>query len=121
MTARAIVRSPEILSGRWHFEGTSIAVADVVRDYEAARSGALEPYRFAGLADTEIKVALDFSFPAVKEVSVSLEYGAVQVNCVCGEHTHKTGIWPLIAEVECPCRRKWRVTVEPIPGPTDPA
>lgn len=114
MTARAIVRHPEILGGRWHFESTSIAVADVVLDYEAGRSGALESYRFAGLSDEEIEAALAFEFPAVRDVDVSLEYGSVRVECVCGEHTQKSGVWPLIAEVECPCRRTWRVTVEPV-------
>jgi uncharacterized protein (DUF433 family) len=113
MTPRAIIRDPDILDGRWHFAGTSIAVADVVRDHEAAPTGVVETYRFAGLTGAEVQVALLFAFPAVRGVGVSLEYGSVRVDCVCGEHTQKTGVWPLIAEVECPCRRTWRVTVEP--------
>ena len=117
MTARAIVQHPELLDGRWHFENTSVAVADVVRDYEAASADSVpEMYRFAGLTDEEIQAALSFAFPAVMDVAVTLEYGSVTVACVCGEHTQKTGVWPLVAEVECPCRRTWRVMVEPVPG-----
>ena len=116
MTARAIVRDPELLDGRWHFEGTSAAVADVVTDYAASATSLPETYRFAGLTDEEVQAALTFEFPEVKDLSVTLEYGSVEVHCVCGEHTQKTGVWPLVGEIECPCRRTWRVTVEPVPG-----
>lgn len=114
MNSRAIVRHPEMLDGRWHFEGTSIAAADVRRDYTANGPTLPGSYRFAGLTAEEIEAALAFAFPSVRAVEVSLEYGSVMIACVCGEHTQKTGVWPLIAEVECPCRRIWRVTVEPV-------
>jgi uncharacterized protein (DUF433 family) len=116
VSARAIVRDPDILDGRWHFEGTSTAVANVRTDYDAEPTGAGQSYRFAGLSDEEIEAALAFGFPAVNDVAVAvaLEYGSVTVACVCAEHTRKTGVWPLVAEVECPCRRTWRITVEPV-------
>jgi hypothetical protein len=35
------------------------------------------------------------------------------VHCTCGESTSGTGVWPMISVIECPCRRRWRITVEP--------
>ena len=80
MTAREIVRHPEILDGRWHFESTSIAVADVVRDYKASDTKLAGSYRFAGLSDQEVQVALLFAFPAVRgsgSVSSTARFGSI--------------------------------------------
>ena len=111
---RAIVRDPAILDGRWHFEGTTTAVADVRADYYAARDDhPTTPYHYAGLSAAEVVAALDFEFPNVRETTVEVEYASLTVHCTCGEDTSSTGIWPIAAVVPCPCRRTWRITVEP--------
>lgn len=112
MTMREIVRDPNILSGRWRFDGTSIAVADVRLDADASREAATARYRFAGLTDDEITSAMAFVFPDVRTTQVNLEYAAVVVNCACGEDTYKSGLTAMRTIVECACRRKWRITVE---------
>jgi uncharacterized protein (DUF433 family) len=117
MSARPIVRKSDVLDGRWHFESTTIGVADVVADYMASRDGfSSETYVYAGLSQDEIAAALEFKFPATRETTVQVEYASLTVHCECGEDTPATGVWPMVAEVECPCRRRWRITIEPAPA-----
>jgi hypothetical protein len=111
------VRKSDVLDGRWHFESTTIGVADVVADYMASRDGfSSETYVYAGLSQDEIAAALEFKFPATRETTVQVEYASLTVHCECGEDTPATGVWPMVAEVECPCRRRWRITIEPAPA-----
>lgn len=112
MTARDIVRDPNILSGRWRFDGTSIAIADVLNDHGADLEDAETKYRFAGLNDEDIQAAMTFVFPDVRTTQVNLEYAAVVVSCACGEDTYKSGLTPAVSIVECACRRTWKITVE---------
>ena len=116
MTAREIVRDPNVLSGRWRFEGTSVAVADVLTDAGASREHAEKKYRYAGLSDEEIQAAMTFVFPDVRTTEVNLEYAAVVVNCACGEDTYKSGLSEMVSIVDCACRRRWRITVTPVPA-----
>jgi uncharacterized protein (DUF433 family) len=117
MTARPIVWNSDALDGRWHFEGTTIGVADVVADYLASRDGfASDMYFYAGLSQDEIAAALEFEYPATHETRVQLECASLTVHCECGEDTPATGISPMVAEVACACRRRWRITVEPVPA-----
>lgn len=113
MTQRQIARDENILSGRWHFEGTSIPVAAVVADFAATGLGSTSTYRFAGLSQEEIAAALTFEFPAVRPVEAEIQYVSVSVDCVCGETTRRAVPAPQDVEITCPCRRTWRVTVTP--------
>lgn len=114
---RPIIHDPAVLDGRWHFAGTLIAVAEVRSDYYSARDdGDPHPYHYAGLTDKEVAAALSFQFPNMRDTTVEVEYASLTVHCTCGESTPATGVWPMISVVECPCRRRWRITVEPIPA-----
>lgn len=114
MTARAIVRDPEILGGRWRFEGTSIAIASIRADFLATRAELDEQYYFAGLTDEDIEAALAFDFPEIRDVRIQMEYAAVTVSCTCGEDIHHAGAWPVVEVIDCLCARKWRVSIEPV-------
>ena len=116
MSAREIIRDPNVLSGRWRFEGTSIAVADVRTDADASLDRATQKYRYAGLTDEEIQAAMTFVFPDVRTTEINLEYAAVVVNCACGEDTYKSGLSEMVTIVDCACRRRWRITVTPVPA-----
>lgn len=120
MTARDIIRDPNVLSGRWRFDGTSIAVADVRTDADGNLDRANEKYRYAGLTDEEIQAAMTFVFPDVRVTEVNLEYAAVVVSCACGEDTYKSGLSTEVTIVDCACRRRWRITVTPVPA-NDPS
>src|SRR3712207_4101362 len=109
MTARAIVRNDDVLSGRWHFEGTSIPIAVIVSDYAYGHAEVKAQYRFMGLTDEEIAAALAFEFPEIREPEVIVEYASILVACVCGEDTRKAATSPEVEVVECPCRRIWQV------------
>ena len=114
MAPRAIVRDPEILGGRWRFEGTSIPIAAIRADYLASRDELRQTYEFAGLTDEDIEAALTFEFPDIRGVEVLMEYAAITVNCSCGEDTPHSATWPLNETVTCLCGRKWRITVTPV-------
>jgi uncharacterized protein (DUF433 family) len=107
--AKRIVRQPGVLGGRWHFEGTQLAVADVRADH-AAYASQDGPYHFAGLSQADVEAALAFEFPSTRDTAVQVEYMAVTVHCTCGEDTHKAMIGPSHS-VECDCGRTWRITV----------
>jgi uncharacterized protein (DUF433 family) len=109
MNARAIVRADEILSGRWHFEGTTIPIAMIVTDSAYGQSEVKEQYRFMDLTDEEIAVALAFVFPTIRPVEVTVQYASLTVNCECGEATSKAATGPAIESIACPCRRVWHL------------
>lgn len=114
MTARAIVRDPEVLDGRWRFAGTSISIAAIRADYLATQEELGDQYRFAGLTDEDIQAALAFDFPEIRDVQIQMEYAAITVSCSCGEDMHSAATWPVAQTIECLCQRKWRVTVTPV-------
>jgi uncharacterized protein (DUF433 family) len=113
MTARAIVRDADVLSGRWHFEGTTIPIAAIVSDHQFGRTEVMEQYHFMHLTDEEITNALLFEFPAVREPMAFVEYASITMECACGEDTRKAATTPAIESIECPCRRTWTVAIEP--------
>ena len=63
MKPRAILRDPDILFGRWRFDGTSIAVAEVRAAYKADPQSALATFQRQGLTRDDVNSALAFSFP----------------------------------------------------------
>lgn len=111
MGTRAIVRSPELLSGRWHFEGTSIPIAALLSDYRFGRDAALEQYRFMKLTDEEIDAALAFAFPVVRAATIQVQYAALVLRCECGEDLQATVAWPHTEPIACVCGRTWHTPV----------
>jgi uncharacterized protein (DUF433 family) len=115
MSARPIVRDPDVLGGRWHFAGTTITVADVRLLLSAAdpahAQDTLAIYAAAGLTAEDLAAAQAFDFPDLHEVSIELTVPRVTVNCVCGEHTTVTAAGPALSLVPCPCGRTWRIDV----------
>ena len=113
MTARDIVRDADILSGRWHFEGTTIPIAAIISDHDYGHDELKDQYRFMNLSDEEIKAAMAFEFPEVRDPVAYLEYASVTMECVCGEETRKAATSPEVETVECPCRRTWHLVITP--------
>ena len=72
---RPIIHDVAILGGRWHLAGSSIAVAEVWLDH-AAR-GSERNYRYPGVSADELARCLDFSFPLVRDATVTIVTGAV--------------------------------------------
>jgi hypothetical protein len=107
MSARKIVRGPDILSGRWRLEDTMTPIADVRREARLGRDGLKERYAAINLTDEEIDAIMAFIFPAIREPSLTFERDERIVHCVCGESTSGPG-----PTIECPCGRTWHVTAE---------
>jgi len=117
MTSRRIVRDETVLGGRWHFEGTHIPIGAIRSDALAGMDTLMRTYRRAGLTEAEIILALNFTFPDVREAELSAQYAAVTVLCSCGEESHVTVSGFDEAEVRCACGRCWGVhlALNPIP------
>jgi len=109
MTPRAILRDPNILFGRWRFDGTSIAVAEVRAAYRADPKTALAAFHRHGLSGEDVIAALSFAFPDVRSLAISQDYSSITVHCVCGEDVAATIQQPVGATVKCTCGRRWRV------------
>jgi uncharacterized protein (DUF433 family) len=120
VTARAIVRDSKILDGRWHFEGTTITVAEVRQRFGAGEATQIrhtaETYERAGLSAEDLAAAQAFEFPKLRDVTVDVVMASMVVNCVCGEHTAAAVVGPGTSVVTCPCNRTWRITVEADPA-----
>ena len=112
MSIRPIIRDPLILDGRWHLEGTKIAVAAIQRDARLGRKE-LQQYALAGLTEAEIESALSFQFPVVRDLSAAVEFASLTVACVCGEDTHVASIVMSGMSVDCICGRIWQVRIMP--------
>jgi uncharacterized protein (DUF433 family) len=111
MTPRDIIRDPEILGGRWHFDGTTIAVAAVRTDHAHGGAELDGSYRFMGLSKAEIGNALAFDFPAIRVSRMETLYASVIMHCECGEDTPQATTWPTESHVECACGRVWLAEV----------
>ena len=115
MMQRSIVHDPTILSGRWRIAGTQIAVAEICLDYRDAQPRDAEPYQYQGLSSAEIRAALEFDFPAIREAHTSTLLAMLTVHCACGEETHQTLTgWPEL-DIDCVCGRTWSVQVTVVP------
>lgn len=77
MTARIIVRDDDNLSGRWHFEGTTIPIAVIVSDHDFGHDELKVLYRFMHLTDEEIMAGLAFEFPVVRGPIAFVEYASI--------------------------------------------
>jgi len=113
MRSRPIVRDADLLAGRWRFEGTQTAVAEVCLQPAAGGEGGRQ-HQFAGLTNEDIGSALEFAFPAIRQTDIAVEYASIVVACECGEDTHKVAVWPVDQTIDCVCRRRWRISVTPI-------
>jgi uncharacterized protein (DUF433 family) len=119
---RIIMRDSNILDGRWHFQGTSIPIADVRNDFRSSSPAEQRDYAFPSLSHQEIQEALSFDFPVVRGTEVDVLYASVVVHCECGEDTPQASSWP-VSVVDCVCKREWRITIsiEPVPSGTKAA
>jgi uncharacterized protein (DUF433 family) len=119
MTAREIVRDPNVLGGRWNFAGTTVAVADVLAQLGDGHPGrlaeAIAIFPRAGLSDEDIEAAAAFSFPEIRELNVVVQFSSLTVECPCGEATSKATVGPGTSKVACPCGRRWRIIIEAEP------
>ena len=122
--SRAIIRSDDILGGRWRLEGTTVPIALIRIDARYGERDTLAQYRFIGLTAEELATVLAFEFPDVRRAQLTVDYASVTVHCVCGEDTPEIGVSTANTEVHCVCGRKWRlettqqlVTALPDPRP----
>lgn len=109
--SRAIVRTDEILGGRWRLDGTTVPIALIRTD--ETRFGpkdTLRQYRFMHLTAAELDEVLAFDFPGVRPETLTVNCAAVTMHCVCGEDTPQTSVGTESVEVDCVCGRTWRVT-----------
>ena len=120
MKMRQIVRDPDILSGRWRIDGTQIPIAAIRQDRDLSILEIKRQYRAFNLTDDEIRAALDFDFPPVREPGVEIHLSSVTVHCECGEDTALAAMGPDM-QAECVCGRRWRVSlaVNRSPPPSD--
>jgi uncharacterized protein (DUF433 family) len=115
MNARSIVRDPAVLGGRWCFEDTSIAVAEVRLDFQSVDGRDPQKYRYLTLSSEEIASALAFDFPPTRQTTVQLLYAGLVIECECGEDTPSSVVAANTAEVGCVCGREWTVVVTVFP------
>ena len=108
MSLRSIIRDPNILDGRWHFEGSTIPVG-AVRIDRAAYIGPAHDYVYLDLNTEEIASALSFSFPFVRDLGVQMVYAGFTLLCECGEDTHQTMSGFETVHIRCLCGREWTV------------
>jgi uncharacterized protein (DUF433 family) len=106
---RAIVSKPGHLGGRYHLEGTNIAVA-MIRGDLAAGEDVLELYANIKLTADEVESILSFDFPAMREPSLGDTVMPWILNCSCGEETLISDITHPCLDVMCICGRTWRVS-----------
>jgi hypothetical protein len=118
---RAIVRSPLVLDGRWTFEGTSIAIAQIRYDLgRMSRDDVLRSYRFMDLTECEIDMVAAFPFEPVRDLTLSVTTAAVTVHCLCGEDTPVV-ITDTKHVAICICGRDWdlETTISILPVTAD--
>ena len=104
-TLRRIIHDPRVLAGRWHISGTEIAIGEVRLDH-AAR-GATRGYAYPGLSAEELADCLAFSFPPIRDSTVTMLAGVIVISCACGEDTSAVGA--LADPIPCVCGRVWRL------------
>jgi uncharacterized protein (DUF433 family) len=121
MTSRPIVRTPEVLSGRWRIDGTDIAVAAIREDIGLGLKELTRLYQDANLTNEEIQAALGFRFPPVRDVIVEHFLTSLTVHCECGEDTPHAAIGEEV-QVKCVCGRIWRISlnIERLTEPDQP-
>lgn len=107
MAARAIIRDPEILSGRWRLAGTMVPIADV-RRMGGDRAAIKRRYRDIQLTDEEIDAIRAFEFPAIRDPGVTVHPTTISIYCPCGEVTDIPNGESIRGD--CPCGRSWRVS-----------
>jgi len=120
--ARRIVRSDDVLSGRWHLEGTVIPIAVIRADALYGRAELLQQYRFMRLTDDEIDAVLSFEFPPIDAVAVDLSQSSLTLRCVCGEEAF--GATRIVSggqshSISCICGREWLLSLTPEPETSD--
>ena len=108
MTARPIVRDPEILSGRWRLAGTMLPIAEIRLQGHMGREALKQRYVAIDLTDEEIEAILAFEFPAIRDPAVSVHSTTMTILCPCGEATDIPRAE--VVKGNCACGRTWRVS-----------
>jgi hypothetical protein len=114
MVPRAIVREADDFAGRWRFDGTTIFIDELHRDYRRNGEAIRLPYQKLGLSHEEIDAALAFVFPDVQSPSMSIQFVGLTVDCACGIHRQTSVSAPTFMTDRCTCGRTWRVPLEQI-------
>jgi uncharacterized protein (DUF433 family) len=109
MSTRSILQDPGILHGRWRFDGTNLAVAEVRAAVQADPQSAAGVFRRHGISRADVRAAMQFTFPDVRPLAISQNFASVTVHCVCGEDTPTTTRQQANATVACVCGRHWRI------------
>ena len=113
MSSRAIVRDPEVLSGRWRLAGTMVPIADIRRQAGIGQEKLKVRFDAIDLTGEEIEAVMAFEFPVLRDPAVSVHTSTMTIYCPCGESTdipRGEGV-----KGDCVCNRIWRVsaTIEP--------
>ena len=114
MAVRAIVRDADQFNGRWRFDGTTIFIDELHRDYHRAGEAIRLPYQKLGLSHEEIDVALRFEFPDVVPPMVGIEFAGFTVHCACGVVRQTTAAAPNFLADPCVCGRIWQIPIADI-------
>ena len=113
MAARAIVRDPEVIGGRWRLAGTLVPIADIRSQTAIGREQLKRRFELIQLTDEEIDAITTFEFPALRDPAVSVHATTMTIYCPCGEATDIPR--DEVVKGDCICGRIWRVsaTIEP--------
>ena len=113
MTPRAIVRDPEVLSGRWRLAGTLVPIADIRRQASIGEEKLKVRFEAIELSSEEIALVMAFEFPVLRDPAVSVHTTTMTIYCPCGEATDVPR--GSLVKGDCVCGRIWRVsaTIEP--------
>ena len=120
-TPRAIIRDDDILSGRWHFDGTTIPIG-AMRLHRKAYVGPEHEYAYLDLTSDEISAGLAFDFPSIRELGLQMVYAGFTLLRECGEETHQAMSGFEQVEVEAVSasprwlisrQQKWRMRFRP--------
>lgn len=112
---RAIVRDPDIRSGKWRLDGTRITVGDVRRwatQFTLEQINDDEHWPHLQLTQEELDACLAWEYPALG--AARLVFGTeICFRCACGEDIETGGFDdPHVGEFPCDtCGRSWRVDV----------
>lgn len=109
-----IVSDPDVLGGRWRFEGTRIPV-DIVRRIMASKltrdQRSWIKLNYPTLTDAHIDAALAWTFPPVLDKPF-IESATYDVVCVCGETTDSLSRDADGEMSQCPaCAKRFRVAI----------
>jgi uncharacterized protein (DUF433 family) len=111
MVTADVVRADSVQNGRWTLAGTSIPIADIRLNYRSWNQDEDPVYVYLNLTREQIQSALNFTFPALYETSITMLYSSSTFRCVCGEETSATLTGFDETLFECACGREWTMSL----------